>query len=111
MKSKIISVWIYRLITDIRFQLDLHNVFYIPSVCRNLISSSNFDLESFSFIFINLNFKLIKKFILIDTETLYNGLYKINLVSSFAQSLLILNVNIGMKHNIVNESSLTLQHR
>ena len=82
MKFKIISVRTYRIIIDIEFQLDLHDAFYIFLVSKNLISLSKLDLEDFLFIFINLNFKLMKTFILVGTEILCNGLYKLNLDSS-----------------------------
>ena len=108
MKSKIILVRTSRLIIDIGFRLDLRIVFYVPSVSRNLISLSKLDLESFSFIFVNSSFKLMKNFILIGTRTLCNRLYKMNLDSSFAQILLVLNVNVRMKYGIVNESYLIL---
>ena len=83
MKFKIISVGTCRLIIDIRFKLYLHDVFYVPSVFRNLVSLSKLDLEGFSFIFMNSNFKLMKNFILVGTGTLCNALYKINLDSFF----------------------------
>ena len=74
----------YRLITDTRFQLDLYDVFYVPSVSKNLVSLSKLNLGDFSFTFVNLSFKLIKNFILVGTETLCNGLYKMNLYYYFA---------------------------
>ena len=111
MKSKIISVRICRLITDTRSQLDLHDAFYIPSVSKNLVSLSKFDLEDFSFTFVNFSFKLIKYFILVGTEILCNGLCKMNLDSSFAQSLFVWNINVGMKCGIINESCSILWYR
>ena len=71
-KSQVISVGIYKLIADTEFHLHLHDVFYVPSIFRNLISLSKLDLEGFLFIFINSNFKLIKKFILVGIGTLCN---------------------------------------
>ena len=79
MKSKIILVGTYRFITDIGFQLDQHDYFYILSVCRNLISLSKLDLKIFLITFINSSFKLMKIFILVGIGTLCNGLYKLNL--------------------------------
>ena len=111
MKFKVILVGTYRFITDIGFQLDLYDVFYVPSVFRNLISLSKLDLDGFSFIFANSSFKLIKKIILVGTKILCNRLYKLNLDFSFEQFLFILNVNVKIKYDIINESSSILWHR
>ena len=62
MKSKIISVGTYRLIIDTGFKLDLHDIFYVPSVSKNLVFLVKLNLEGFSFTFVNLRFRMIKKF-------------------------------------------------
>jgi len=40
----------YRLILDTGFYLDLMDIFYVPSISRNLVSLSKFDVVGYSFI-------------------------------------------------------------
>ena len=70
-KFKVILVETCRFIIDTGFKLDLYDVFCVPSVSKNLVSLAKLDLEDFSFIFVNSNFRLMKNFILVGTGTHY----------------------------------------
>ena len=49
--------------------------------------------------------------IIIDSGNLCDGLYKITLNHEFAQSLVTLHSNIGLRRGLINEKSSILRHR
>jgi hypothetical protein len=54
---------------------------------------------------------LFKNSSFVGFGSLCDGLYKLNLNSRFAESLLTLHHNVGTKRNLINESSSYLWHR
>ena len=67
------AVGTYRLILDTRYHLDLMDIFYVPSITRNLISLSKLDVAGYSFKFRNGCFSLFKRTFMIGSGTLYDG--------------------------------------
>ena len=107
-KSKVKAVGTYRLRLDTGHYLDLHDVFYVPSVSRNLISLPKLDGLGYTFFFENSEFRMFKDSILVGNETLCDGLYKINVDCSFSENLSTMNVNVSVKRSMINENSSTL---
>jgi len=101
----------YRLILDTEFYLDMMNTFYVPSISRNLVSLSKLDVAGYSFNFGNGCFNLYKSTCLIGFDTLYDGLYKLNLDNSYVEILMTSHHNVHTKHSLVNECSAFLWHK
>jgi len=97
----------YRLILDTGYHLALMDTFYVPSITRNLISLSKLDIVGYSFKFGNGCFSLFKRTFIIRSGTLYDGLYILNLDNLYAESLMTLHHNVGTKHSLVDERSVT----
>jgi len=76
-KVQVEVVGTYRLILDTRFHLDLFDIFYVPIISRNLVSLSKLDVTRYSFRFGNRCFTLYKRTCMIESSTLYDGLYKL----------------------------------
>jgi hypothetical protein len=89
----------------------LFQTLYVPSISRNLVSLSKLDLDGYYFTFRNKKFNLFKNTFFIGSGNLCDGLYKLNLNSHFAKSLLTLHHNVGTNHNLINENSSILWHR
>jgi hypothetical protein len=84
------------------FILDLHDVIYISSMIRNLISVSRLDACGFMFQFGNSELRLYHNSKYIGSKLLCDNLYKLCLDYSFSKSLLSLNVTdvkCGIKRN------------
>lgn len=95
------------------FILDLHDVVYIPSVVRNLISVSRFDACGFMFQFENNELKLYQNSKFVGSGLLCDNLYKLRLNSSFCESLLSMNITgvnhkrgVKRNHDVGNSSKL-----
>jgi len=76
-----------------------------------LVSLSKLDLDGYYFTFRNKKFNLFKNTIFIGFGNLCDGLYKLNLNSYFAESLLTLHHNVETKRSLINENSSILWHR
>jgi len=105
------AVETYYLILNIGYHLDLMETFYVPSITGNLISLSKLDVTRYSFKFRNGYFSLFKRTFMIGSGTLYDGLYKLNLDNSYAETLMNLHHNVGNKNNLVDERSTYLWHK
>ena len=83
-------------------------ILFVPSISRNLVSLSKLDVAGFSFKFGNGCFSLYKRTCMIGSDTLYDGIYKLNLDNLYAETLMTLHHNVGTKHSLVNECSAYL---
>ena len=101
----------FRLFLDTDCYLDLFQTLYVPSISHNLVSMSKLDLEGCSFSYCNKRFYLFKNSSFVGSGSLCDGLYKLNLNSHFAESLLTMHHNVGTKRNLINESPAYLWHR
>jgi len=101
----------YCLILDTRYHLDLMDNFYVPNITRNLISLFKLDVAGYSFKFRNGCFSLFKRTFMIGSDTLYDGLYKLNLHNLYAETLMTLHPNVGTKRSLMNERSTYLWHK
>jgi GAG-pre-integrase domain len=107
------AVGTLRLILKSGFILNLHDVVYIPSMIRNLISVSRLDACGFIFQFENNELRLYHNSKYISSRLLCDNLYKLCLDYSFFESLLSLNVTDvkrGIKRNYEGEYSSKLWH-
>ena len=75
------AIGTYLLILDIEHHLDLLETCYVHSVSRNLVSLSKLDKTGYFFNFGNGCFSLFKHNYLVDTGTLCDNSYKLNLNS------------------------------
>lgn len=108
--SKVEAVGTFRLILKTGFMLDLENTFCIPSFSRNLISVSKLVQYGFSFMFDKKNFSLLKNKSVVGGGILINGLFQIDLDSTFEHNCLSLYTNVGIKRNSINENSSIMRH-
>jgi hypothetical protein len=99
LEAEVEAVGTPRLILKSGFILDLHDVVYISSMIRNLISVSRLDACGFMFQFGNNELRLYHNSKYIGSGLLCDNLYKLCLDYSFSESLLSLNVN-DVKHEI-----------
>ncbi|KAF7807041.1 Retrovirus-related Pol polyprotein from transposon TNT 1-94 [Senna tora] len=100
MKASIEGIRTYRLVLDTGYHLDLLRTLYVPSVARNLISLSRLDVFGFNVTFGHGCFNLFKDSSCIGSGTLSDGLYKLKLDDVFAESLLVVHRNVGIKQAI-----------
>jgi len=100
-KVSVEAVETYRLILDTGYHLDLIDTFYVPSIIRNLISLSKFDVAGYYFKFGNDCFSLFKRTCMIGSGTLYDGLYKLNLDNLYVGTLMTLHHNTMLTLNII----------
>jgi len=68
------------------------------------------DVVGYSFKFENSCFSLYKRTCMIGSDTLYDGLYKLNLDNLYAKTLMTLHHNVDTKRNLVNECFVYLLH-
>jgi len=101
----------YSLILDTGYHLDLMDTFYIPSITRNLSFLSKLDVAGYSFKLGNGGFSLFKRTFMIESGTLYDGLYKLNLDNLYVVTLMTLHHNVDTKRNLVDERSAYLWHK
>ena len=90
--------------------MDLEDTFNVSSISRNLVSLSKLDLVGYSVLFNCGKLNLIFNSIMIGFGYLCDALYKITLNHEFAQSLVTLHSNIGLKRGLINEKSSILWH-
>ena len=86
------------------------DIFYVPSISRNLVSLSKLDVVGYSFKFGNGCLSLYKSTCLIGSGTIYDGLYKLNLDNLYAETLMTSHHNVGTKRSLVNECSAFFWH-
>ena len=97
-KAPIEGMGTYRLVLDTRCHLDLLQIFYVPSLSRNLVSVSKLDVIGFTFKIGNGCFNLFNKNdSLIGSGIHMDGLYKLKLDVNFFASLMCVHHNIGIK--------------
>jgi hypothetical protein len=99
LEDEVEAVGTLHLILKSDFILDLHDVVYISSIIRNLISISRLDVCDFMFQFENNELRLYHNSKYICYVLLYDNLYKLCLNYSFYESLLSLNIT-DVKHEI-----------
>jgi GAG-pre-integrase domain len=113
LEAEVEIVGTLRLMLKSGFILDLHDVVYIPSMIRNLISVSRLDACGFMFQFGNNELRLYHNSKYIGSGLLCDNLYKLCLDYSFSESLLSLNVTDvkrGIKRNHECRYSSKLWH-
>ena len=111
MKAPVEAIEIYCLKLDAGHRLDLLDTLYVPSLSRNLVSLSKLDLTGYSFNFGNGCFNLFKHNHLIGIGILCDGLYKLKLDRWYAETVLTLHHNVGIKYSLVNERYAFLWHK
>ena len=74
---------------------------YVPSLSRNLVSLSKFDVMGYSYNFGNGCFNLLKHNHLIGIGVLCDSLYKLD--GLYVETVLTLHHNVGTKRSLVNE--------
>ncbi|KAL5775560.1 hypothetical protein ACOSP7_013117 [Xanthoceras sorbifolium] len=89
-------IGVTRLLLSSGHILELNDTLYIPSIMRNLIFVSLLDRAGFTFHFGDGKVLLYRDNVYIDSGTLCNGLYMIELIPNFAQSSFTVN------HKIIN---------
>ena len=87
------------------------DTFYVPSISRNLVSLFKLDVVGYSFKFGNECFSLYQRTYLIESDTLYDGLYRLNLDNLYAETLMTSHHNVDTKRSLVNECSAFLWHK
>ena len=80
-KAPVEAIGSYCLILDTGHHLDLFRTLYVPSITRDLVSLSKLDTIGHSFKFGNECFSLFKHKHFIGFGVLYDGLYKLNLIT------------------------------
>lgn len=97
---------------DTGFVLDLHNVFLVPEISRNLISVSKLIHEGFEFIFGQNLMRISRNECLIGNGYLCGGLYRLQLNSLDERSLhtphISYELSIGTKRGAIKENSSVL---
>jgi len=111
MKSSIEGIGTYRLILESGYVLDLYSTLYVPSLSRNLISVSKLDISGFRCMFGSGCFDLYKNTDNVGSGILIDGLYKLKLNDTYANSLLNVVNNVGYKRSMLNENSAFLWHK
>ena len=111
LKAEVIAVGTYRLHLETGYQMDLMNTFYVPSISRNLVSLTKLDVAGYCYYGGCGRLNLYLNSISVGSCILYDGLYKIILNHEFAQSLMALHSNIGLKRGLINDNSSILWHK
>lgn len=96
-KVKVLEEFVgtYCLILDIGFDLDLMDTFYVPSITRNLVSLFKLDVARYSLKFRNGCFNLYKCTCKINSGTLYDDLYELNLDNLYVETRMTLRHDVG----------------
>jgi hypothetical protein len=110
-KAQVEAIGTYRLFLDSGYHLDLFQTLYVPSISRNLISLSRLDLDGYSYNFGNKSFSLFKNTSFVGSGILSDGLYRLKLDNQFAETILTLHHNVGIKRSLTNENSSYLWHK
>lgn len=111
LKAEVVAVGTYRLLLETGHQMDLMDTFYVPSISRNLVSLSRLDVAGYSVLFGCAKLSLMFNSVMVGSGILCDGLYKISLNHEFAQSLIALHSNVGLKRGLINEKSSILWHK
>ena len=112
MKAPIEGLGTYRLILETEHHLDLPQTLYVPSLSRNLVSVSKFDVNGFSFKIGKGCFRLFNKDdSSLGSGMLMDGLHKLKLDVNFSTSLICVHHNIGIKCSMASENSTYLWHK
>ena len=91
--------------------MDLFQTLYVPTFSRNLVSLPKLDVAGFVFKFGSGSFSLFKISKVIGSGVLCDGLYKFKLDNVFAETLMTLHHNGGIKRSLVDENSAYLWHK
>ena len=110
-KVPVVATRTFHLFLNTDCHLDLFQTLYVPAISRNFVSMSKLNFEGYFFSFHNRRFSLFKNSSFVGFGSLCDSLYKLNLNSHFAKSLLTLHHNVGTKRNLINESSSYLWHK
>lgn len=109
-KAPIEAIGTYRLVLETNYHLDLFQTFYVPSISRNLASLAKLDIDVDFIKLGNKSFSLFKNTYFVGSGILYDSLHKFKLNDVFAETLLSLHHNVGIKHSLTNENSSILWH-
>ena len=110
-KVPVKGIGTYHLVLDTGHYLDLFQTLYVPTFSRNLVSLPKLDVAGFVFKFGSGSFSLFKNSKLIGSGILCDGLYKFKLDNIFAETLMTLHHNGGIKRCLVDENSAYLWHK
>ena len=110
-KVPVKGIGTYRLVLDTGHYLDLFQTLYVPTFSCNLVSLPKLDVAGFVFKFGSGSFSLFKNSKLIGSGTLCDGLYEFKLDNVFAETLMTLHHNGGIKRSLVDENSAYLWHK
>ena len=91
-----------------RHNLELRSIVYVPFMRGNLTLVTTLDFDRYSCSFGNRKFELFYNSCVVGSGTLSDGLYKLDLDPSFANSI---NNVIGKKWSRVNENSSMLWYK
>jgi hypothetical protein len=72
---------------------------------------SRLDLDGYSCNFGNKSFSLFKNTSFVGSGILSDGLYRLKLDNQFAETILTLHHNVGIKRSLTNENSSYLWHK
>ena len=86
LKVGVIAVGTYLLLLETGHRMDLLNTFYVPSISRNLVSSSKLDATRYSVLFSSGQLSLMLNSVIVGSGILCDGLYKISFNHEFAQA-------------------------
>jgi hypothetical protein len=113
MRSRIEAVGPFKLVLKTGHILYLYNTFYVPSFSRNLLSISRLIFHGYHIFFGPSFVKFYLNNTVIGNGTLNDGLFKLDLDTSFESSLLSMHDknHYGLKCGILNENSSMLWHR
>jgi transposase InsO family protein len=111
MRSHVKAVGTCRITLETGVILDLHEVFYIPSYSRNLISISKLDKFGYCFKFENSKLSIYRNAIEIGSASIYDGLYRLNVMIQTQESLNTVYALVGNKRSTINDKSYMLWHR
>ena len=85
-RASIEAIGTYRLFLDTGHHLDLFQIFYAPSISRNLVSLPKLDLNGYFINFGNKSFSMFKNTSFVGSGILYNRLYKFKLNDQFVET-------------------------
>lgn len=108
---KVDAIWTFMLLLKTGYDLNLKQIFVLPSFRRNLISISTLNKSCNSCLIENSQFDLFLYSNNVDISSLsdYDIIYLLNTVVSYKE---ILNINSsGIKRKLTNENSASLLHK
>lgn len=114
LKFKVEHIGTIKLILASNYVLNLSHTAFIPSIRRNLISVSILDKCGYVFYFRNGKAKIFYNSFAVGSNTLYDGLYKIEFLPTLdytSSRIYVVNVVVGFKLAKSNEISSMLWHK